>query len=285
MRNKILVIGANSFLAQKLIQVLKNNGEEVFGLYYNNVNNLKIDVSYFPISELDNCQDNFDYVYIISGFLTSVELSINENVNKLFDANVKLIEKVCSHFQTAKVILASTVSVYGYSERYINETDYCKPDNFYGVSKLWGELVLKTICRKYSILRISPLYGIGMKENTFIPLIIDQALKNNNIILYGDGSRAQNYMHVDDAVNYLLLASKYPENEIFLACANNSISNLNIAQIVKKYTNCKIAFSGEDNSNSIFYNNELTTKKLNFTPEIRIEEGLKHLIEWKKGKY
>lgn len=283
--SKTLIVGANSFLAQRLIQELKDNGNEVIGVFNDNKNNLKSKIKYHSVKQINQLKNDFNQVFIISGFLTSKELTIKENINKLYNSNVELIEKICTHFFSAKIIYVSSVSVFGYAKNNVSEVDDCKPDNIYGVSKLWGELIVKSVCENYSIVRLSPIYGEGMKENTFIPLIIEQALINKKILLFGDGNRAQNYLHIDDAIQFIISASLKSENEIYLACASESVTNNEVANIVKTHTKCSISYFGDDNILSIYYNNEKTRHKLNYQPNITLEEGLKSLIEWKRKKY
>ena len=82
----------------------------------------------------------------------------------------------------------------------------------------------------YSILRFSSLFGIGMKQDNFIRRAIEQALEKNNIVLFGDGLRKQNYLNVNQAVEYLVATADCKDNFIGLAVDNVSYSNKQIRE-------------------------------------------------------
>ncbi|MNY76240.1 hypothetical protein D3C86_2157600 [compost metagenome] len=59
---------------------------------------------------------------------------------------------------------------------------------------------------------------------------------------------------------------------------------MQIAQIISNFTKAEINFTNNDNSNSMQYNNSLTTNLLGCKAEKNIELELQKYIKWKEGK-
>jgi UDP-glucose 4-epimerase len=213
---------------------------------------------------------------VVSG---NIKIS-NEILNKV---NVQFTDEILKKFPDSKCIYISSVSVYGRQEKKINERILESPETDYGVSKLRAEqLILKNKSNK--VIRFSSLYGKGMKQNTLIPNYCNQALQNNQIEVWGDGSRFQNYIHIEDAV--ALIEKVIELNEVIdfpiLGVDTTEYSNLQVAEIISEKINSKITFVNEDYSISYFYDNVISQKKLNWQPKIKLEEGLIDFLEWKE---
>ncbi len=111
-------------------------------------------------------------------------------------------------------------------------------------------------------------------NNSFIPNIITQA-RNNEITILGDGSRKQDYLHIEDAVNLLIKSSLYENNDIFLGATGLSFSNLEIANLLKQHNkDLVIRYIGEEKGHSLFFNPSETWNKLDFHPRVSISEGI-----------
>ena len=171
------------------------------------------------------------------------------------------------------------MSVYGLQTGIINEKSSINSPNQYGISKYWGEEIVRKT-NNYSILRISSIYGVGMSQNTFLPKIINDAIRTRTITIYGDGERSQNYIYVSDVVNYLIHAAVSSENGTFLVTASESYSNKFIAEFLALKLNSEIKYQFEDNSLSYFYNNNLTREKLNILEGSDFLIKLDSLTKW-----
>lgn len=269
---KVLIIGANSILSKAIIR--QHSHDEVNVLYHTRPSEL-VSVNY-PVSQLKEIRRDYDRVYILSAVISN---NINDS-ESLFEVNIKLVQEICERFVDSKIIYFSSVAVYdGISGGTINEKTKPCPESVYGISKLWAEKIIAQH-PKYSILRISSMFGEEMKNTTFLPKIIDDALNKKEITILGNGGRTQNYI---DAQDVALLAKKLgdlPENRTQLAIGEKNYSNLETAQIIKEFTGCEITFSGEDFSRSLEYSQDtFPYSEYNFTS---FEEGLKQLIEWKR---
>lgn len=90
------------------------------------------------------------------------------NVNALGSLNVA---KACSLLDVP-ILYLSCSSVYGENKHEMcSENDKCLPVNVYGKTKLAGESLIRTVCRKYFILRTSWIFGGG---NCFVRNVVSK---------------------------------------------------------------------------------------------------------------
>lgn len=281
MKKRILVTGIKGFLGSNLIEILGDY--EIFGLgtkdeFFNGIH-------VFSSEKLQLLDLNIDVVIICHAAVASGNTVISNDV--LYEINVSLIEKIVAKFSNAYILYVSTTSVYDINANILTEGSNIYPQSNYALSKFWAERIVLDH-KKSSVLRISSLFGIKMKENTLIPNYVNQALKDKEIVVWGNGARLQNYIHVDDVAYYIYLMIKTQDTlfgQVILGVSQREYSNLEIATIISKLTNAKIKFVNQDNSKSVAYNNEFSTILLNWKPNIGIEERLKKYIEWKQKKY
>ncbi len=275
-KSKILIMGSNSFLANALIDSL-NMPEEIIGVYNENnffLNNQIRQVHTSQVMHIGKSEINT--VYIISAHIPTVERLLDRN--KLYETNVKLIGDICQQFNDSKIVFCSSVSVYGENSGIINELSATTAKSEYGISKLWGECIVQN-CASYSIMRISSMYGMGMKKTSIIPHMITNALTKKEVNVFGEGERYQNYIHVSDVANYLISAAKCKQNGIFLATTASSVTNKELANIIANYTNATVKYIGTDNSPSYHYDNRYTNSILKYQPKTQLETGIKELIQ------
>ena len=275
---RVLITGINSFLAKELCKLLQNEFS-IYGLVNRNAENIPDYVNLVSTKQLTELQDEFEFVFHIAAYIPSKgEL----DTQLMFDTNVKLTEVLLNKFKRARFVFASSVSVYGDGNRVLSEHSEYINVGEYGLSKLKAEQLVSKHS-SYAILRISSMYGVGMKKSTFIPLIIESALTKGEVSILGNGSRKQDYVHVFDVASTMLAAAKNRTNFIGLAVTGKSYSNLEIAELVKQ--NCKelvIKFVGVDAGHSYEYNKTKTINILGNKENVYINQGLKELIEWIK---
>jgi len=126
-----------------------------------------------------------------------------------------------------------------------------------------------------------------MKENTIIPIYCQQAIQDKRIVVWGDGSRMQNYIHISDAVK---LINKIVENDVkvnfpILGVSKKEYSNAQLAEIIGTHTDSEIIFDGIDVSKSVQYDNTISQKAVNWQPEMDLETRIKQFLEWKQKQF
>jgi UDP-glucose 4-epimerase len=270
---KAVIIGANGFLGRSILSACLSRGWHVDAIYHRTRNFIPATCSALPITALDNCPNDYDVVFLVAATIPYGSFHLPSDV--LVDTNVKLVLATVAKFHRAKIVFASSVSVYGTPMNLITERSPFNCPSNYGLSKLAGEFIVSQQSR-YAIIRYSSLYGKGMNRSTFIPNIIRQARETGVITLYGDGRRQQDYLHVTDAAELALTAVLHESNGIYLGVRGESVSNLEVAQAVQScFPGSRIVFTGIDASPSFFYDNSLTMEALNCCPLHSLTEGIK----------
>ena len=271
----VLIIGANGFLGNNVAKKCIEKGWMVTCSYNKNKNNIPKTVRLVSIHKALNDKEKFDTVFLVAAFIPK---SHDENSKQLFESNVELPFQVHQAFPTATIVFSSSVSVYGTPEKILNENSPFNNPNKYGLSKLAAEYIIQSHS-SYRILRFSSLYGKRMNQSTFLPAILDQAIKHKSITLLGEGKRRQDYLYIDDAANYCIAAALSKHSGIYLGVNGKSYTNSQVAEIVAKNDRgCNILYTGVDKSPSFIYDNSHSLKALKFKPHYSLEKGILKVI-------
>jgi nucleoside-diphosphate-sugar epimerase len=278
----VLITGVYGFLGSHLAKKLCEK-HTVIGLYHSDVKSIPGD-TVNVYNDLELIQSIPDIIILCHAKVSSGNYKVQNDL--LFNSNVSFTEKVINKFPFTKIVYISSVSIFDNNVILISENSINKPENGYAISKFWGENIVLQNPKNY-VIRLSSLYGTGMKENTLIPNYCDQAIKKKTIQVWGSGSRLQNYIHVDDAINLIEKIIDYKLNINFpiLGVSNKEYSNNEVAKIISDLTNSKIEYINQDNSLSFRYKNKLTQNALNWHSKIDLKEGIKQYLEWKKKQY
>jgi nucleoside-diphosphate-sugar epimerase len=279
----IAIIGANSILGQAIYERLVDD-HTVYQVYNANVTNIKSHKNLIQIEDFLKSNLSFDVIYFISAVITFEESSTK--INQLFFTNVNLLKTISETFATSKIINASSVAVFQESNHTLIETSPLLPKSSYALSKLWAEHLVATHQGGGVNIRISSLYGVGMKKNTFLPKMMQSAIQNKKIIIFGDGSRKQNYISAKEAADYFCDAMHYAGSMPLLAVGKQSYSNLEMANmLVEMQSEVKIELEGQDNSSSFTYDNTLTKQELRSNQDYSFYELIKEVLEWMQKQY
>lgn len=277
----ILITGIYGFLGSRLAEKLVED-HRVIGLY--NINTKPLDSRITIYNDIEDIDIIPDVIVLCHAAVSSG--NHEEESDVLFSVNVNFTEKVINKFPDTKLIYISSASIFGNNGNVIIENAADQPQTPYTQSKLAGENLIMKNPGNY-VIRLSSLYGKGMKENTLVPNYINQALQSKTISVWGNGGRYQNYIYIEDAINLIEKAMEckstidYP----FLGVADIEYTNAEVAEVVAKITGAEIIYTGEDKSLSVHYNNVLTRKTLNWSAVTQLAYGLREYIEWKEKQY
>ena len=183
--------------------------------------------------------------------LVSVPESI-EKPEECYEININGLINVLDaskEFGIKKIVLSSSAAIYGENPISPKTVDL-KPDpkSPYGETKLEGELLLNLYNQNDGLGAISLRYFnvFGPRQDpksqyaAAVPIFIEKALKNEPIIIYGDGTQTRDFIFVKDVVNANVLAATNENvNDVFnvatgKAVSINDIANLVIAKIGSK---------------------------------------------------
>lgn len=273
---RVAVVGANGFLGRNIVNKLLSENIELTCVYNHRKNFIPDFCEKLSIEKFLEEKNNYDTLYLVAATIPYHDM--NSLDTSQFDTNICLPLKILEAFQKATIVFSSSVSVYGNHNDVITEDSSFNNPSIYGQTKLAAEILLK-FHQNTQIIRFSSLYGKGMTSATFLPKIIEHAKKTKEITLYGDGSRLQDYLHIDDAVMYCITAAAQKKSGIYLGVNGTSYSNLEVANIIKDYyPEIIITKKDVDMSNSVRYDNSYTRKILDFTPKVKLKEGIKDIL-------
>ena len=264
------VIGANGFLGSFLIKKLLSENIKIISVFNYNRNNLLSNVYNIHKEEFLNGGHDVDFIYFLGGNYTN---SHSQLIELNFELHMYIIK-----YPNAKFVYISSTNVYGFHNEKITEFSSFNNPSLYARFKLAGEFLISSLSR-YSIIRLTYLYGPGITNSSFLPTIIQSAKINNEIILNGDGTRFQDYLYIEDAVDLCYKAASSSKNEIYLGASGDKTSNIKVASIISSKLGCDIKFFGEEKGKSFSFDPQKTFSTLNWKPRVDFNTGLTRMLE------
>ena len=198
----------------------------------------------------------------------------------------------------AVFLLASTSEVYGDPGIHPQREDYWGNVNPIGIrscydeAKRFAEALTMAYHRKHDlnvrIVRIFNTYGQRMRKDDgrAIPNFITQAMANEPITVYGDGSQTRSFCYISDMVDgiYKAMLSKEMRGEVVNLGNQSEILVLELAERIKRITNShsKIVFKKlpEDDPKQRRPDTSKAKEILGWEPVVGLEEGLNRTIIW-----
>ena len=299
---KVLVTGAAGFIGSNLTDTLLQKGAIVVGvdnLFNGRIENLedalrnknfhfyKGDIRDYNL--IIDISKDVEIIYHQAAF-TSVPQSIlmpescnNVNINgtlNILNAAVKN--------NVQKVIYASSSSVYGDTPTLPKKEDMKRvPISPYGVSKLASEAYMQVYHKIYGIktltLRYFNVYGPRQKDSPYsgvIAIWLGQIIRNEDLIIYGDGKNSRDFTYIKDVIQANLLAADHRcSGEILNIGANSPISLTELAELMLKLTNkkdLKIKYADPRPGDILYSYADISKamKILGFKPKYSQEDGL-----------
>ena len=198
----------------------------------------------------------------------------------------------------AKLLLASTSEVYGDPKEHPQTEAYKGSVNTTGIRSCYdeGKRIAETLCADYQrihgvevrIMRIFNTYGPNMRsdDGRVISNFIVQALKNEKITLYGDGSQTRSFCYVDDLINGMVLLMESNYKDPINIGNPNEFSIKELADLIKNLINPNLKFEYKelpsDDPKQRQPSIELAKSVLNWEPKIELKDGLLKTIDWFK---
>lgn len=217
--------------------------------------------------------------------LECVEINVSGLINVLDAAK---------QFGIKKIVHSSSAAVYGDNPESPKLTTMRPmPKSPYGITKLDGEYYLEMYRENYNLGAISLRYFnvFGPRQDpksqyaAAIPIFVSRALKDEPIIIYGDGEQTRDFIFVKDVVKANVQAATCPTaSGVFNVANGKSISIKDMAELVIQETKSKsnIVFEKErpgDIKHSLASIDE-TIEKLDFHPSFDLITGLKETIAY-----
>ena len=304
---RTLVAGGAGFLGSHLCDYLLKNGHHVIcmdNLVTGSLKNLEhIDSDKFSFIKHDitkyiEIEGYLDFIFHFASPASPVDYLRYPiktlKVGALGTHNVLGLAKA----KKARILLASTSEVYGDPEVHPQDEEYwgnvnpVGPRGVYDEAKRFAEAMTMAYYKKHNIetriARIFNTYGTRMRKDDgrVVPTFVNQALKGEDITVFGDGNQTRSFCHVSDMIEgiYRLMISDYilPIN-----LGNpDEMTILELASYLKKITNSKskIVFHPLPENDPKTRKPDISRAKkiLEWEPKINFEKGMEEFIEWFK---
>ena len=306
---KVIVTGGAGFLGSHLCEHLLKKGHHVICIdnfatgdtrNIEHINSEKFRYLKHDVTKPIYFGDKIDYIFHLASPaspVTYLELHIQTlKVGALGTYNMLGLAKE----QGARFLLASTSEVYGdplvnpQPENYWGNVNPIGPRGVYDEAKRYAEAITMAYHNHHGvdtrIARIFNTYGPRMRagDGRVVPNFIDQALKNEVITVYGDGSQTRSFCYVSDLIEgiYRLMMSDFVEP---VNLGNpDEMSVLEFAGMIIRIigSNSKIVFTDLPVDDPKVRRPDIRRAKevLGWEPVVDLREGLEHTIKSFSGK-
>lgn len=311
---KILITGGLGFIGSSLAIELARWGAKITlvdsmfsecGGNFFNVDSIKNDVQIHLCDIRDQNLMNEkvkdkDYIFHLAAQNSHI-LSLSNPFPDI-DINIKgtaiLLEAVRKHAPHTKIVYTGTRGQYGKNIALpVHENSPMNPLGIYELSRLTAEKMIRIYYEVHKIpavmLRLTNIYGprSQMKHNHFgvVNWFVRQALDNEEISVYGDGSLLRDFLYIDDCVKALLLCAVSPDinGEVFNVGHSQATSFLDLIKSIVRLAGSGswrfTPFSPERLAQEPghFYSDISKIKsRLGWGPTVPLEEGLLKTIEY-----
>lgn len=305
-QKRILVTGGAGFLGSHLCNRLVKHGYDVIcldnfftgskkNIYHlldkPNFELIRHDVTfpiYLEVDEIYNLACPASPIYYQKDPIQTTKVNVLGSINML-----GLAKRV-----KAKILQASTSEIYGDPEEHPQKETYWGRVNPIGPRSCYdeGKRCAETLFFDYyhqnnvniRVIRIFNTYGPRMStdDGRVVSNFIIQALRNEDVTIYGDGSQTRSFCYVDDMIEGILSMMKGPDD--FVGPLNlGSKDEFTILELAEKIialtgSKSKISYHPLPQNDPVRRKPDisLAEKKFNWHPKVKIEEGLKRTIEF-----
>lgn len=306
--NRVLVTGGAGFLGSHLCERLLQDGNDVIcvdNLYTGSKDNIRHLMAnpYFEFIRHDVTEPLYvevDQVYNLACPASPVHYQANPVKTTKTSVYGALNMLGLAKRVGARILQASTSEVYGDPEIHPQPESYRGCVNPIGIRSCYdeGKRVAETLFFDYrrmhnleiKVMRIFNTYGPRMNpsDGRVVSNFIVQALKGEDITIYGNGSQTRSFCYVDDLIEGMVRLMASPA-DFTGPCNIGNPGEFTILQLAQKV----IDFTGS--SSQIVYQPlpsddplqrkpviELAKKQLDWEPHIALDEGLKKTIDYFK---
>lgn len=309
----ILITGGAGFIGSHLVKLHLNKGDNVFvvdNLITGNINNLNDthkekltfinkDVVTYNLKDLPS----IDFSYALASPASPIQYKKYKIETMLANSlgTYHLLE-LLKNRGCKRMVLASTSEVYGdplehpQKETYFGNVNPIGERSCYDEAKRYAEALAMSYFQSFNldirIARIFNTYGPNMELNDgrVVSNFIIQALKNDDITIYGNGLQTRSFCYVSDLVSglYKLQTTQNLSGQVINLGNPEEKTVSELALLIKNLTNSssKITYNeiGGDDPKKRKPDITKATEKLNFQPTVSLNEGLAKTIPYFKEK-
>jgi len=305
---RVLITGAAGFLGSHLTDAVLAEGHEVLGVdnlctgSLENLDHLKHEPR-FEFLNQDICEPfdpkPVDYVFNFASPASPADyMRLGIETLMVGSAGTRNMLEIASKYG-ARFLHASTSECYGdpdqhpQTEEYWGHVNPIGPRSVYDEAKRFSEALVTAYCRYRKVdtrlVRIFNTYGPRLQGNDgrVISNFMTQALRGDDLTIYGDGGQTRSFCYVSDEVEGILRLSRSDEHTPVNIGNPTEWTILDCANAVKRVTgsSSRIVFHPLPQDDPTQRQPDITKAKviLGWEPKIDLETGLKLCLDYFKS--
>jgi UDP-glucose 4-epimerase len=307
MKNKnVLVTGGAGFIGSNLVKYLIEAGNSVTVLD-NFISGYRSNLDPFPMVRIieGDVRDKTTVEIATKGvevvFHLAASVGNKRSIDQpIIDAETNVIGtlRVLEAMRkegVRKIVASSSAGIFGELKTIpIKEDHAIEPDTPYGCTKLCEEKLCLSFGKMYNIeaicLRYFNVYGPNQRFDEYgnvIPIFVFNMLRNESLMVYGDGEQTRDFVHVDDVVQANLKAadSKGISGAFNIASGKSVTINRLVEIIIKNYNHSIKIEHGPKRPGDVRHSLadiSLAHQRIGYAPLVDLENGVKEYVRWAK---
>lgn len=308
---KVLVTGSAGFIGSHVYDLLFAMGHEVYGVddlsggYMRNVSQKK----FFTKLDLRDRKKTAKYISKLKPdiiFHLAADATEGRSqftpfsaIDRNLVAYTNLLIPAIKH-GLKKMVLTSSMSVYGAQQTPFRENMIPQPEDVYGISKAAMEQKTRVMSQvygfKYVIIRPHNVYGprqnISDPYRNVVGIFINRLMQGKNFYIYGDGRQKRAFSHISDVAPSMVKAafSRKCEGQILNLGSNTAVSLNELGRIVlkeyfqgsrvpKQFLPERLPVRPQEVKYA-FCSHDKAKKLIGFKDKIVLRDGIRDMISW-----
>ena len=204
----------------------------------------------------------------------------------------QILLEACRRRDVGRFVQISTDEVYGSlgPQGSFTESTPLQPNSPYAASKAAADLICRAYGETYGyyvlITRSSNNFGPYQFPEKLIPLMINNALTDSELPVYGEGANVRDWIHVEDNCRGILAALESGEpGRVYNIGGGNELPNIELVRMLLKILDkpeSLIRFVRDRPGHDFRYSldSSRASKELSWQPQVPFEDGLRSTIQW-----
>jgi nucleoside-diphosphate-sugar epimerase len=208
------------------------------------------------------------------------------NIHKGFHSNLGHLQKILFKNKFKTFIFLSSTRIYlnsakGTKENVAIKLNSLDKNDYYNLLKITSECLCLSLNNKnIKIVRLSNVLGKNFYSPLVLPTFIKNAVLKSKIKLFVNKMSTKDYIPINDVIELVLKINKSGKEQVYNVASGNNIKLIDLADIIKKETNCSILLK---NQKKIVREPKINISKIkkefNYRPKFNFKTELVKLIK------